>query len=104
MGLQRLTRRSRAPAVRVLGVRFGEASLHLGGGRFTQQAEDHNPQATKDKAWDDFYRPSQPNCFQIMTVKAPMIIPASAPLRVIRDHITENSTTGPNAAPKPAHA
>ena len=37
-----------------MGVRFGEASLHLGGRRFTQQAEDHNPQATKDKAWDDF--------------------------------------------------
>ena len=39
-----------------------------------------------------------------MTVTAPTNIPASAPLRVIRGESKENSTTGPNAAPKPAHS
>ena len=38
------------------------------------------------------------------TVTAPTRIPASAPLRVMPFQITEISTTGPNAAPKPAQA
>ena len=50
------------------------------------------------------YKPNQPPCFQMMTVAAPTTMPASAPLRVMRFHPSENSTTGPNAAPKPAHA
>jgi hypothetical protein len=85
-------------------VRFGKAFLHGGRRCFTQQAEDHNPDAAEDKARNDFIQAQPANCFQTITVTAPMIIPASAPLRVMRDHITENSTTGPNAAPKPAHA
>ena len=50
------------------------------------------------------YRPSQPNCFQTITVTAPTMMPASAPLRVMPFQSTENSTSGPKAAPKPAQA
>ncbi len=51
------------------------------------------------------YRPVQPNrFFHRITVAAPTIMPASAPLRVIRFHSRENSTSGPKAAPKPAQA
>ena len=42
--------------------------------------------------------------FQMMTVTAPTTMPASAPLRVMRGHISDSSTTGPKAAPKPAQA
>ena len=34
----------------------------------------------------------------------PLIIPASAPYRVVRFQNSENSMTGPKAAPNPAHA
>ena len=38
------------------------------------------------------------------TIAPPVIIPASAPHFVVRFQNRENSTTGPNAAPKPAQA
>ena len=44
------------------------------------------------------------NSFHTTTVTAPTSMPASAPLRVMRFHSSEISTTGPNAAPKPARA
>ncbi|CDA03137.1 unknown [Klebsiella variicola CAG:634] len=37
-----------------MGIRFGEALLHAGRRRFIQQAKDHNPQATEDKARNNF--------------------------------------------------
>ena len=42
--------------------------------------------------------------FQMNTIAPPEIIPASAPMRVVRFQNSANSTTGPKAAPKPAHA
>ena len=50
------------------------------------------------------YKLSQLKLIQSKTVIAPVIIPANAPLRVIRAQNTENTTIGPNAAPKPAQA
>ncbi|MNH44077.1 hypothetical protein D3C79_1061340 [compost metagenome] len=50
------------------------------------------------------YRPMVSNFFHRITVTAPTMMPASAPLRVMPFHSTEISTTGPKAAPKPAQA
>ena len=50
------------------------------------------------------YRPSQPNCFHTSTVTAPVMMPASAPPRVMRLQNSDRMITGPKAAPKPAQA
>ncbi len=50
------------------------------------------------------YRPRPMNSFQTTTVMAPTSMPTSAPLRVMRFHSSEISTTGPKEAPKPAQA
>ena len=42
--------------------------------------------------------------FQIKTIAPPASIPATAPARVVRFQNSENSISGPKAAPKPAHA
>ena len=42
--------------------------------------------------------------FHINTMHPPETIPASAPHFVVRVQKSENSTTGPNTAPNPAHA
>ena len=101
----------------VVGIRFGKALLHAGRRRFIQQAKDHNPDAAEDKARNDFIQ-AQPAkllpddhgqgyvvFYSIMWKKIlEFTISASAPLRGMREHITENRTTGPKAAPKPAQA
>src|SRR5690606_34416769 len=48
--------------------------------------------------------PSTAICFQAITTTAPLTMPASAPLRVIRPQNSDSTSTGPNAAPKPAQA
>ena len=42
--------------------------------------------------------------FQMKTTAPPVIMPASAPCLFARFQKSEKSITGPNAAPKPAHA
>ena len=42
--------------------------------------------------------------FQMNTIAPPEIIPASAPCQFERLQKRANNTTGPNTAPKPAHA
>ena len=42
--------------------------------------------------------------FQTNTITPPETIPAMAPALVVRFQNSANSTSGPNAAPKPAHA
>ncbi|MNW20139.1 hypothetical protein D3C71_2203970 [compost metagenome] len=51
------------------------------------------------------YSPRWPRkFFHRITVKAPISMPARAPLRVMRFHTRDRITTGPKAAPKPAQA